>query len=114
VAAAGKTPNTLLRQSAALLEPPPLPTAPLSVPHRLLHGPGPTSVHPRVLAATSLPVIGHMHAETTALLNDISAWLRYAFQTKNAYTLAVSGSGHAVRFRVPRRHRLTLADSCRR
>jgi hypothetical protein len=33
----------------------------LQVPPRLLMGPGPTNSHPRILAAQSLPLLGHMH-----------------------------------------------------
>jgi hypothetical protein len=43
--------------SGALLAPPPIATTPLSVPHRLLHGPGPSSAHPRVLASGGLPMV---------------------------------------------------------
>ena len=47
---------------AALLPRPDLATTPLSVPHRVLHGPGPSTAHPRVLATSSLPMLGHMRA----------------------------------------------------
>ena len=33
----------------------------MQVPPRLLMGPGPANAHPRVLAAQSLPLLGHMH-----------------------------------------------------
>eukprot|EP00897_Mesotaenium_endlicherianum_P010655 jgi/Mesen1/9618/ME000659S08981 len=75
---------------------PSLSNAPLSTPQRLLMGPGPATPHPRVLRAASLPLLGHMHAETLAAMDDVKAWLQYAFQTRNAFTLAVSGSGHAA------------------
>ena len=36
---------------------------PLTFPHKLLYGPGPSNVSPRVLKMASLPVMGHMHAD---------------------------------------------------
>jgi len=36
---------------------PALSTAPLSVPHKLLHGPGPSSAHPRTLLTGALPMV---------------------------------------------------------
>lgn len=37
---------------------------PLSIPNRLLLGPGPSNLAPRVQAAGGLQMIGHMHKET--------------------------------------------------
>ena len=71
-------------------------TSPLSPPIRLLMGPGPSTPHPRVLAAASLPLIGHMHPEFLQVMDDVKSWLRYSFQTANSFTLAVSGTGHAA------------------
>ena len=36
-----------------------------------------------------------MHPEFLKIMDDTQAWLRYAFQTSNNLTLAVSGTGHA-------------------
>jgi hypothetical protein len=44
----------------------PPPTAlkgPLNVPEKLLMGPGPSNCYPKVLQATALPTLGHMHTE---------------------------------------------------
>ncbi|GAQ83213.1 Aminotransferase class V [Klebsormidium nitens] len=79
-----------------LIAPPALSTAPLEVPHRLLMGPGPSNVPARVLAAAGLPLLGHMHPQYLKIMDECQAWLRYAFQTTNELTLAVSGSGHAA------------------
>jgi alanine-glyoxylate transaminase/serine-glyoxylate transaminase/serine-pyruvate transaminase len=69
---------------------------PLSIPKgRLLTGPGPSNLYPRVLQAASLPLLGHMHAETLEVMSEITAGLQYLFQTTNSLTLAVSGTGHA-------------------
>ncbi len=36
-------------------------TGVINVPQRILMGPGPANAHPRILAAQSLPLLGHMH-----------------------------------------------------
>ena len=69
---------------------------PLSIPqNRLLLGPGPSNPHSRVLRASSLPLVGHLHPEFLQVMSDITSGLQYLFQTDNALTLAVSGTGHA-------------------
>ncbi|XP_022917907.2 alanine--glyoxylate aminotransferase [Onthophagus taurus] len=67
---------------------------PLFVPHKLMMGPGPSNCSPRVLHALSQPVLGHLHTETTQIMDDIKAALQYIFQTKNTLTLCISASGH--------------------
>ena len=64
-------------------------------PRRLLLGPGPSMVHPRVLRALSTPLLGHLDPAFLALMDDIQALLRFVFQTKNHFTIAVSGTGSA-------------------
>ncbi|WHZ22764.1 MAG: serine--pyruvate aminotransferase/L-alanine:glyoxylate aminotransferase [Nitrospira sp.] len=64
-------------------------------PHRLLMGPGPSMVHPRVLHALSLPLLGHLDPLFLGLMNDIQALLRATFQTENEFTIALSGTGSA-------------------
>jgi hypothetical protein len=71
-----------LAVAGAILPRPNLPTTPLSVPHRTLHGPGPSTAHPRVLATSSLPMLGHMHPEFGKILSDAGDWMRYAFQAR--------------------------------
>ncbi|KAK9813216.1 hypothetical protein WJX72_010906 [[Myrmecia] bisecta] len=68
---------------------------PLQVPARILMGPGPSNAHPRVLAAQSLPLLGHLHPPFLHIMDEIQAGLRYAFQTTSKYTLLISGTGHA-------------------
>ena len=60
---------------------------------RLLMGPGPSNVHPRVLKAMSRPTIGHLDPQFIDLMDEIKSLLRYAFQTENEVTFAVSGPG---------------------
>src|SRR6267142_5114965 len=67
----------------------------LSPPPRILMGPGPSDVHPRVLAAMSLPLVGHLDPEFIRIMNETQQMLRYAFQTQNKLTLPVSGTGSA-------------------
>ncbi len=62
---------------------------------RLLLGPGPSPVHPRVLAAMTRPPIGYLDPELFTLLSELQAGLRSLFQTQNPYTLAVTGTGMA-------------------
>ncbi|XP_005411204.1 PREDICTED: serine--pyruvate aminotransferase [Chinchilla lanigera] len=69
---------------------------PLSVPSRLLLGPGPSNLAPRVQAASSLRMIGHMHKEIFQVMDEIKQGIQYVFQTRNPLTLAVSGSGHCA------------------
>ena len=40
--------------------------------------------------------MGHLHPEFDAIMDEIQAGLKYAFQTENSLTLAVDGSGHAA------------------
>ena len=62
---------------------------------RLLMGPGPSDVHPRVLAAMARPTVGHLDAQFLTILNDVRGMLQGVFQTHNPLTLAVSGTGSA-------------------
>ncbi|GAB0193330.1 serine--pyruvate aminotransferase [Grus japonensis] len=69
---------------------------PLAVPERLLLGPGPSNVPPRILAAGSRQLLGHMHPEVLQVMDEIKAGIQYAFQTQNRLTLAISGTGHCA------------------
>jgi len=62
---------------------------------RLLMGPGPSDVNPRVLDAMARPTIGHLDPQFLAILNSVRDMLQAVFQTKNKLTLAVSGTGSA-------------------
>ncbi|MEO5373984.1 MAG: alanine--glyoxylate aminotransferase family protein [Alphaproteobacteria bacterium] len=64
-------------------------------PRRVLLGPGPSDVHPRVLAAMGRPTIGHLDPAFVTMMDEVKALLRYAFQTTNELTLPVSGPGSA-------------------
>lgn len=61
--------------------------------YRLLLGPGPCNVDPRVLRVASAPQLGHIDPEFFAMLEETAQLLRRVFQTKNEMTLCISGSG---------------------
>jgi len=67
----------------------------LAPPPRILMGPGPSNVHPRVLRAMATPVIGHLDPDFLAVADRAMALLRYVFGTRNQLTLPVSGTGSA-------------------
>ncbi len=67
----------------------------LAVPPRLLLGPGPANVAPRVQAAAIAPLLGHLDPVYLGVMNDIQAGLRYVFQTANRTTFSVPGTGSA-------------------
>lgn len=62
---------------------------------RLLLGPGPSQVHPRVLKAMSTPLVGHLDPDFLKIMNEVHELLRYVFQTTNEFTIALSGTGSA-------------------
>jgi len=64
-------------------------------PLRTLLGPGPSDVHPRVLAASAKPTIGHLDPEFVRMMDEIKPMLQYAFKTENALTIPVSAPGSA-------------------
>ena len=66
------------------------------LPTRLLLGPGPSTVHPRVLGAMNRPLIGHLDPAFLSLMTDTQQLLRWLFQTENPFTIAVSGTGSAA------------------
>jgi alanine-glyoxylate transaminase / serine-glyoxylate transaminase / serine-pyruvate transaminase len=72
-----------------------MPLRDFNPPRRLLLGPGPSLVHPRVLHALSAPLIGHLDPAFLNVMNEIQALLRHVFQTSNRFTIAVSGTGSA-------------------
>jgi len=62
---------------------------------RVLMGPGPSDVPPRVLQALSAPCIGHLDPAFLSIMNETQDLLRHLFQTENELTIAVSGTGSA-------------------
>jgi alanine-glyoxylate transaminase/serine-glyoxylate transaminase/serine-pyruvate transaminase len=62
---------------------------------RILVGPGPSDVPPRVLTAMAMPLVGHLDPEFLVLMNETQELLRWVFRTGNALTFPVSGTGSA-------------------
>jgi alanine-glyoxylate transaminase/serine-glyoxylate transaminase/serine-pyruvate transaminase len=62
---------------------------------RLLLGPGPSDAHPRVLAAMTTPLLGHLDPQFLTIMDETQEMLRQALQTKNALTLPISATGMA-------------------
>jgi (S)-ureidoglycine-glyoxylate aminotransferase len=52
-------------------------------------------VDPRVLRAMGTPLLGQFDPEFTAIMNEVMALSRFAFQTQNACSFPVSGTGRA-------------------
>lgn len=71
------------------------PTNAFIAPNRVLLGPGPSDVSPRVLAAMASPTIGHLDPEYLRLMDETRRMLRDVFRTQNELTLAASGTGSA-------------------
>src|ERR1700742_1619493 len=65
----------------------------LSVPKRLLYGPGPSMVEPRALAAMSLPALGIRDPEFFRIKTEVRSGLPPAFGTTNPMTLTIPASG---------------------
>ena len=62
---------------------------------RLLMGPGPSTVPARILAALGAPTLGHLDPQYIAYMDETCQLLRQVFQTENALTFPVSGTGMA-------------------
>ena len=62
---------------------------------RVLLGPGPSNIHPRVMKAMLSPMVGHLDPDFIRVMDDIKKMLRIAFRTANEITFPVSGTGSA-------------------
>jgi alanine-glyoxylate transaminase/serine-glyoxylate transaminase/serine-pyruvate transaminase len=67
----------------------------LNISPRILLGPGPSMVAPRVLNALSYPLVGHLDPQFLTLMQEVQELLRFVFQTENELTVPVSGTGSA-------------------
>ena len=77
-------------------QPPTTQTYPgLNVPPRLLMGPGPSLVYPRVLQAMAMPLVGHLDPYFLQIMDRTQTLLRYVFETENRLTIPISGTGSA-------------------
>ncbi len=58
-------------------------------------GPGPSDIHPSVLAAMAAPTVGHLDPYFLKIMDEVQSMLREVFQTTNHMTMAISGTGSA-------------------
>lgn len=62
---------------------------------RLLMGPGPVDVYPRVLRAMSVPLQGQFDPQFTLYMNQVMALYRQVYRTKNQWTFLIDGTARA-------------------
>ena len=73
-----------------------LPESPMpAVPPRILLGPGPSNVSPRVLQAMMQPMIGYMDPDFMLVMDEVRDLIARVYQTSDANALAISGTGSA-------------------
>jgi len=56
----------------------------LNPPQRILLGPGPSNIHPRVQMAMLAPIVGHLDPYFITIMEDTMELLRNLFLTKQA------------------------------
>lgn len=62
---------------------------------RLLMGPGPVNVYPRVLRAMATPMLGQFDPQFTAYMNQVMALYRQVFRTDNHWAFLVNGTARS-------------------
>ncbi|TYP72875.1 pyridoxal-phosphate-dependent aminotransferase family protein [Aquimarina intermedia] len=62
---------------------------------RILMGPGPSDVHPKVLQAMATPLIGHLDPQFVQLMDEVKQMVQQTFMTKNELSFVVSAPGSA-------------------
>jgi alanine-glyoxylate transaminase / serine-glyoxylate transaminase / serine-pyruvate transaminase len=67
----------------------------LNPPARVLLGPGPSNIHPRVQFAMAAPLVGHLDPYFQGIMDETVGLLRFVFRTQNKLTFPVSGTGSA-------------------
>lgn len=67
----------------------------LDLPVRLLMGPGPSDVPPRVLRVMATPLVGHLDPTFLRVLDEVRELLQAVMKTDNELTMAISGTGSA-------------------
>ncbi len=67
----------------------------LKPPERILLGPGPSNIHPKVLSAMATTLVGYMDPYQFQVMDETVDLLREVFRTKNSMTFPVSGTGTA-------------------
>jgi (S)-ureidoglycine-glyoxylate aminotransferase len=67
----------------------------LNPPPRILMGPGPVGIDPRVLRAMSMPMLGQFDPAFTAYMNETMELIRQLYQTKNKWSFLIDGTARA-------------------
>src|SRR3990172_2564255 len=67
----------------------------LNPPVRILLGPGPSEVHPRILRAMATPLLGHLDPCFLEIMDETRSMLRQVFRTVNELTFPISATGSA-------------------
>ncbi|MBA7604582.1 (S)-ureidoglycine--glyoxylate transaminase [subsurface metagenome] len=67
----------------------------LNPPQRILLGPGPSNIHPRVQMAMLASMVGHLDPYFITIMEDTMDLLRKVFRTENKLTFPISGTGSA-------------------
>src|SRR6266567_2521464 len=67
----------------------------LQLPNRILLGPGPSNVHPRVLQAMLAPMLGHLDPDFCPVFDHVLYMLRRVLGTTHPWTLPLSATGTA-------------------
>ena len=65
----------------------------IQAPKRLLYGPGPSQVHPRIYQAMAQPLVGHLDPYFFQVSQEVQKGLRSVFGTSNELTLPISATG---------------------
>ncbi len=60
---------------------------------RVLLGPGPSNLHPRVFRAMASPTLGYLDPEFLAVMDQTMVLLRHLFQTENELSITLPGTG---------------------
>ena len=68
---------------------------PLTLPPRLLMGPGPINCYPSVLQAMSQQLVGQYDPAMTGYMNETMALYRQVFKTQNEQTFLIDGTSRA-------------------
>ena len=68
-------------------------TLSVHAPKRVLYGPGPSQVYPRIYQAMAQPVVGHLDPYFFQISQNVQKGLRTVFATRNELTIPISATG---------------------
>jgi alanine-glyoxylate transaminase/serine-glyoxylate transaminase/serine-pyruvate transaminase len=60
---------------------------------RVLLGPGPSNLHPRVSRAMTAPILGYLDPDFLAIMDHTMVLLQHLFQTENELSITLPGTG---------------------